>query len=172
MLLLLLLPHALTGDGIARFEAIANDVADLVLEFGGALSGEHGDGMVRGPFTKKMFGPVLYEAFRTVKRAFDPDGLFNPGKIIDTPPLTANLRYGAAYNTADPPTYFDYSEFGGMGRAVESNLGANFTCDVLKIAMIKDASIARQVGGKLFDLVCKFQQPRHPERAQRREGSG
>jgi len=44
-------------------------IADLVLEFGGALSGEHGDGMVRGPFTEKMFGPVLYDAFRTVKRA-------------------------------------------------------------------------------------------------------
>jgi len=115
-----------TADGIAKFEAIANDVADLVLEFGGALSGEHGDGMVRGPFTKKMFGPLLYEAFRTVKRAFDPDGVFNPGKIIDTPPLTDNLRYGAAYETADPPTHFDYSEFGGLGRAVEmcSGLGA------------------------------------------------
>ena len=115
-----------TAEGVQKFEAIANDVADLVLEFGGALSGEHGDGMVRGPFTKKMFGPVLYEAFRTVKRAFDPDGVLNPGKIIDTPPLTANLRYGAAYHTADPSTHFDYSEFGGFGRAVEmcSGLGA------------------------------------------------
>src|SRR4029079_6999155 len=99
-----------TAAGVARFEAIANDVADLVLEFGGALSGEHADGMVRGAFTEKMFGPVLYEAFRTVKRAFDPHGIFNPGKIVDTPPLTANLRYGAAYHTADPPTWFDYVE--------------------------------------------------------------
>ena len=114
-----------TAEGVARFEAIANDVADLVLEFGGALSGEHGDGMVRGAFTEKMFGPVLYDAFRTVKRAFDQHGLFNPGKIVDTPPLTANLRYGAAYHTADPPTWFDYGEYGGMGRAVEmcSGLG-------------------------------------------------
>ena len=114
-----------TAAGVSRFEAIANDVADLVLEFGGALSGEHGDGMVRGAFTEKMFGPVLYDAFRSVKRAFDPHGIFNPGKIIDTPPLTANLRYGAAYQTADPPTYFDYGEYGGMGRAVEmcSGLG-------------------------------------------------
>ena len=114
-----------TAEGVRRFEAIANDIADLVLEFGGALSGEHGDGLVRGPFTEKMFGPVLYGAFRTVKTTFDPDGLFNPGKIVDTPPLTANLRYGAGYQTPDPPTFFDYAEHGGMGRAVEmcSGLG-------------------------------------------------
>src|SRR6185295_16977149 len=102
-----------TAEGIGRFEAIANDIADLVLEFGGALSGEHGDGLVRGVFTEKMFGPVLYEAFRTVKRTFDPRGLFNPGKIVDTPPLTANLRYGAGYQTPEPATYFDYTEHGG-----------------------------------------------------------
>jgi FAD/FMN-containing dehydrogenase/Fe-S oxidoreductase len=114
-----------TAEGVRRFEAIANDIADLVLEFGGALSGEHGDGLVRGPFTEKMFGPVLYDAFRTVKRTFDPDGLFNPGKIVDTPPMTANLRYGAGYVTPNPPTYFDYSEHGGMAGAVEmcSGLG-------------------------------------------------
>ena len=114
-----------TADGVARFEAIARDIADLVLEFGGALSGEHGDGMVRGPFTEKMFGPTLYAAFRDVKRAFDPDGVFNPGKIIDTPPLTANLRYGAGYQTPEPPAHFDYEEYGGFARAVEmcSGLG-------------------------------------------------
>jgi FAD/FMN-containing dehydrogenase/Fe-S oxidoreductase len=115
-----------TAEGVQRFEAIANDVADLVLEFGGALSGEHGDGLVRGPFTEKMFGPVLYQAFRTIKRAFDGDGLFNPGKIVDSPPLAENLRYGPAYRTADPATYFDFSEHGGFGRAVEmcSGVGA------------------------------------------------
>jgi Fe-S oxidoreductase/FAD/FMN-containing dehydrogenase len=114
-----------TDEGVRRFESIANDIADLVLEFGGALSGEHGDGLVRGPFTQKMFGPVLYEAFRAVKHAFDPDGVFNPGKIVDTPPLTSNLRYGAGYATPDPATFFDYAEHGGMGRAVEmcSGLG-------------------------------------------------
>ena len=114
-----------TDDGVRRFEAIANDVSDLVLEFGGALSGEHGDGLVRSPFMEKMFGPVLYQAFREVKRTFDPDGLFNPGKIVDAPPLTANLRYGAGYQTPVPATFFDYSEYGGMGRAVEmcSGLG-------------------------------------------------
>ena len=115
-----------TAEGVQKFESIANAVADLVLEFGGALSGEHGDGLVRGAFTEKMFGTVLYEAFRTVKRAFDPTGLFNPGKIVDTPPMTSNLRYGAGYVTPDPVTFFDYTEHGGMARAVEmcSGLGA------------------------------------------------
>jgi FAD/FMN-containing dehydrogenase/Fe-S oxidoreductase len=115
-----------TADGVQRFESLANAIADLVLEFGGALSGEHGDGLVRGPFMEKMFGPALYEAFRRVKRAFDPNGLFNPGKIVDSPPLTSNLRFGAGYQTPNPATYFDYSEFEGMGRAVEmcSGLGA------------------------------------------------
>jgi Fe-S oxidoreductase len=115
-----------TAAGVKRFEAIAHEVADLVLEFGGALSGEHGDGIVRGPFTERMFGPELYEAFREVKRLFDPDGLFNPGKIVDSPPLTSNLRFGPRYVTAAPATWFDYSAHGSMGQAVEmcSGVGA------------------------------------------------
>ncbi len=115
-----------TADGVRKFEAIAEDVSNLVLEFGGALSGEHGDGLVRSPFMRKMFGPVLYEAFRTIKRTFDPDGIFNPGKIVDSPPLSANLRFGAGYISPNPKTFFDYSEYGGFGGAVEmcSGLGA------------------------------------------------
>ena len=72
-----------------------------------------------------MFGPALYDAFVQIKRTFDPDGIFNPGKIVDAPPLTTNLRYGAGYRTPAPPTYFDYSEYGGLGGAVEmcSGLG-------------------------------------------------
>jgi FAD/FMN-containing dehydrogenase/Fe-S oxidoreductase len=115
-----------TAAGIRKFEAIATDVSDLVLEFGGALSGEHGDGLVRSPFMEKMFGPVLYGAFRTIKRTFDPEGIFNPGKIVDSPPITENLRFGAGYVSPKPRTYFDYSEYGGIGGAVEmcSGLGA------------------------------------------------
>ena len=115
-----------TEEGVRKFEAIAHDVANLVLEFGGALSGEHGDGLVRSPFMRQMFGPELYEAFREIKRTFDPMGMLNPGKIVDAPPLTANLRFGAGYRTPDPPSWFDYSEYGGMGGAVEmcSGLGA------------------------------------------------
>jgi FAD/FMN-containing dehydrogenase/Fe-S oxidoreductase len=115
-----------TAEGIRTFETLAGDVADLVLEFGGALSGEHGDGLVRSPFMEKMFGPELYQAFRDIKRTFDSDGLFNPGKIVDAPPLTANLRYGTSYQPATPLTFFDYDDYGGIAGAVEmcSGLGA------------------------------------------------
>jgi FAD/FMN-containing dehydrogenase/Fe-S oxidoreductase len=114
-----------TEAGVQRFEAIANDISDLVLEFGGALSGEHGDGLVRSPFMAKMFGPEVYEAFRTIKRTFDPHGIFNPGKIVDAPPLTANLRFGPAYSAREVTTYFEYPE-GSFAGAVEmcSGLGA------------------------------------------------
>jgi FAD/FMN-containing dehydrogenase/Fe-S oxidoreductase len=115
-----------TEHGVKTFEAIAREVADLVLEFGGALSGEHGDGLVRSPFLQQMFGPQLYEAFREIKRTFDPNGILNPGKIVDAPPITRNLRFGAGYQTPNPPTWFDYSSYGGMGGAVEmcSGVGA------------------------------------------------
>jgi FAD/FMN-containing dehydrogenase/Fe-S oxidoreductase len=115
-----------TETGVRKFEAIAHEVADLVLEFGGALSGEHGDGLVRSPFMRQMFGPELYEAFRELKRTFDPHNILNPGKIVDAPPLTANLRLGAGYITPKPDTYFDYSAYGGMGGAIEmcSGVGA------------------------------------------------
>ena len=114
-----------TDAGVRQFEAIANDISDLVLEFGGALSGEHGDGLVRSPFMEKMFGPVLYGAFRTIKQTFDPKGIFNPGKIVDAPPLAANLRFGPKYAARNPITFFDYAA-GGVAGAIEmcSGLGA------------------------------------------------
>jgi len=115
-----------TNIGVSRFSAIADDVADLVLEFGGALSGEHGDGLVRAPFQERMFGPALYEAFRELKRTFDPNGLLNPGKIVDAPELTADLRFGPDHVTPNPDTAFDFSDFGGIARAAEqcSGVGA------------------------------------------------
>jgi FAD/FMN-containing dehydrogenase/Fe-S oxidoreductase len=117
-----------TEAGVRMFEAIANDVAKLVLEFGGALSGEHGDGLVRSPFMKQMFGETLYEAFRELKHTADPLGIFNPGKIVDAPPITSNLRFGTKYIAIQPQSnsHFDFSAYGGLGGAVEmcSGVGA------------------------------------------------
>jgi FAD/FMN-containing dehydrogenase/Fe-S oxidoreductase len=108
-----------TAAGVEQFQGIAAAVAELVLKYGGALSGEHGDGLVRSPFQKKMYGLALYAAFREIKRTFDPLGLLNPGKIVDAPPLASNLRYGPAYVTPDVPTTFDFSGDGGLARAAE-----------------------------------------------------
>ncbi|HKI18117.1 MAG TPA: FAD-linked oxidase C-terminal domain-containing protein [Isosphaeraceae bacterium] len=108
-----------TEEGVRKFEAIAGEVADLVLKYGGALSGEHGDGLVRSPFQEKMYGPVLYQAFRELKRAFDPSNLLNPGKIVDAPPLVQNLRYGPVYVTPAISTTFDFSADGGLLPAAE-----------------------------------------------------
>ena len=108
-----------TQDGLDTMTSIASEIADLVQEFGGSLSGEHGDGIVRGVWTEKMFGPKIYDAFRQVKQAFDPDGIMNPGKIIDTPPLTDNLRYGPRYKTLSFPTQLDFSADDGFEGAID-----------------------------------------------------
>src|SRR5205823_1638066 len=108
-----------TAEGVRRFEAIAGEIAELVLRYGGALSGEHGDGLVRSPFQEKMYGPALYSAFRELKRGLDPLNLLNPGKIVDAPPLASNLRYGPGYVTPEVPTTFDFSADGGVVRAAE-----------------------------------------------------
>ena len=108
-----------TIEGANTMHAIASEVADLVVEFGGSLSGEHGDGILRGVFTERMFGPRLTEAFREVKRTFDPAGILNPGKIVDTPPFLDNLRLGPDTVNAQPRTVLDWAHEGGLARAAE-----------------------------------------------------
>jgi FAD/FMN-containing dehydrogenase/Fe-S oxidoreductase len=108
-----------TTVGLDQMEKIATEVADLVLEFGGSLSGEHGDGIVRGVFTERMFGPTLTNAFREVKQAFDPNSLLNPGKIIDTPGFRENLRLAPDAGTWEPVTFLDFSFEGGLAAAAD-----------------------------------------------------
>jgi Fe-S oxidoreductase len=105
--------------GVLQMKAIAEEITDLVMEFGGALSGEHGDGLARSGFNQKLYGPRLYEAFRQIKRAFDPKNLMNPGKIVDAPSMTENLRHGPGYRTWVPDTILDFSDQGGFAAAVE-----------------------------------------------------
>ena len=105
--------------GIQKMESIAEAVADLVLEFGGSLSGEHGDGIVRGVWTEKMFGRKIYDSFVELKDAFDPKRIMNPGKIVECPPMSENLRFGAEYRAQALNTRMDFSAFEGYAGAVE-----------------------------------------------------
>ncbi len=110
-------------DGPMRLRRLTEEVSDLVIAFGGSLSGEHGDGIARSELLERMFGPELIDAFRRVKAAFDPRGLLNPGKIVDPYPLDQNLRFGPDYRLVEPPTFFDWSESEGLGTAVEACIG-------------------------------------------------
>ena len=106
-------------EGVDRMVSLASAVSDLVLEFGGAMSAEHGDGLVRSVWNEKMFGPQLYEAFREVKRIFDPDDIMNPGKIVDPPPMTENLRISPAYTPLQVQTGLDFGPEKGFAGAIE-----------------------------------------------------
>jgi Fe-S oxidoreductase len=99
-----------TEEGIKKFRAFVEEAADFVVQLGGSLSGEHGDGQARGELLEKMFGPELMEAFREYKRIWDPGWKMNPGKKIDANPLDENLRLGATYRPAPVKTYFSFPE--------------------------------------------------------------
>ena len=104
---------------IQKMHSIAKQVKDLLVDLDGAISGEHGDGLVRSEWIRSMFGSEIYQAFRQIKQAFDPMDIMNPGKIVDAPPMTENLRFGDKYNTIKIDTYFDFSNQGGFNRAIE-----------------------------------------------------
>src|SRR5215467_10033690 len=99
-----------SAQGIRKFRAFVEEAADFVVQLGGSLSGEHGDGQARGELLGKMYGPELMEAFREFKRIWDPRWKMNPGKKIDANPLDADLRLGAGYNPPQLKTYFSYPE--------------------------------------------------------------
>ena len=106
-------------EGVNKMVSIADEISDLVKEFGGSLSGEHGDGIVRGVWNEKMFGPEIYKLFQKLKGTFDPDGIMNPNKIIDCPPMDQNLRYGGDYQAPSLPTKLDFSIDTDFAGAVE-----------------------------------------------------
>lgn len=106
--------------GVDALRSIASEVSDLVAEFGGAMSGEHGDGLARSRWNRKLFGEEVYLAFQEVKQAFDPHNLLNPGKVVAEPDPGANLRLGPGYHAEEPPhTTLDFTSQGGFARAVE-----------------------------------------------------
>ncbi len=97
-------------EGIAKFRQFMEEAADLVVSYGGSLSGEHGDGQARAELLPKMFGPELMQAFSRFKSAWDPDGKMNPGKLISPYKLDENLRLGAGYAPWQPQTTFAFQQ--------------------------------------------------------------
>jgi len=129
---------------IETMRAIAEAIGELTIEFGGTMSGEHGDGLVRGWFLERYFGPEIYNAFRAIKGAFDPDNLMNPGKIVDAPAMTTDLRYGPAYRTLPLETHFDWSREGGFAAAVELCSGVGACRKTLEGTMCPSYMVTRE----------------------------
>lgn len=107
------------ADELHLMEQIMVDVSDLLLEHGGALSGEHGDGLVRSWLNKKMFGDRLYQAFNELKDVFDPHHLMNPGKIVNGPTLLQHLRLSPETKITQIKTFLDFSGQGGFELAAD-----------------------------------------------------
>jgi FAD/FMN-containing dehydrogenase/Fe-S oxidoreductase len=99
-----------TQEGIAKYRKFVKEAADLVVSYGGSLSGEHGDGQSRAELLPKMFGPELVQAFREFKALWDPDWKMNPGKVVEPYRLDENLRLGADYHPWEPETHFQFPE--------------------------------------------------------------
>ena len=106
-------PMVLTREGIEHYKAFTDEAADLVIRYGGSLSGEHGDGQSRADLLPKMYGEELVQAFREFKSLWDPENRMNPGKVVDPYPRDANLRLGTDFRPPRVDTVFSFPEAQG-----------------------------------------------------------
>ena len=119
-------------EDVELFSLISKRVALLVKKYRGSLSGEHGDGRLRGEYIPIMYSEEVYSLMKDLKTVFDKDNIFNKGKIIDTPPMNTSLRYSQFINEDNKkrvdlnniPTYYDFSEQKGLLSAVEQCNGS------------------------------------------------
>lgn len=111
---------------VKSMRRIGEEVADLVVELGGSISGEHGDGLSRSEFLEKMYGPEILRAFREVKELFDPEEMLNPGVIVDPSRMDEHLRIGPGHKRLPVETGLDFSGQGGFAKAVELCNGSGF----------------------------------------------
>ncbi|GAA3605922.1 FAD-linked oxidase C-terminal domain-containing protein [Flavivirga amylovorans] len=109
---------------ITLFRKITTDVAHLVKTYKGSMSGEHGDGIVRSEFISMMIGDENYQILKRIKSAFDPDTIFNPGKIIEALPMDASLRYVPNREEPEIETLLDFSKSQGILRETEKCNGS------------------------------------------------
>jgi len=134
-----------TAPGIQKFRRFIGEAAELVVSFGGSLSGEHGDGQSRAEFLPKMFGPDVMEAFGEFKQIWDPDNRMNPGKIVDPFRVDENLRYGSDYNHPSPQTRFGFPDAGGnFAHAMQRCVGVGECRRVDKGTMCPSFQVTRE----------------------------
>jgi FAD/FMN-containing dehydrogenase/Fe-S oxidoreductase len=110
-----------TKEGNKLFRTIAEEIATLVKKYNGSLSGEHGDGRLRGEFIKQMVGEKNYQLLKEVKRTWDPDNIFNPNKIVDTPSMNTMLRYTPGRQTPEFKTIFRFHNQNVLQHAEQCN---------------------------------------------------
>lgn len=112
------------SEGVQYFKEITTEVAKLTKRYKGSFSGEHGDGIVRGAFIPMMVGPVNYNAMVKIKQVFDPNGIMNPGKIVNPLPMDESLRYQTGREEPNVETIMDFSDTGGILRLAENCNGS------------------------------------------------
>ncbi|MFA7234461.1 MAG: FAD-linked oxidase C-terminal domain-containing protein [Terrimicrobiaceae bacterium] len=142
-----------SGQGLKTFRGVATDIAHLVKKYRGSLSGEHGDGRLRGEFIPFMVGQECYALMKAVKAAFDPGNLFNPGKIVDTPPMDTHLRHKPGQPTPEYETVFDFSDVAGVVRAAEKCNGSG------------DCRKSHMAGGAMCPSYMATREEKHTTRA-------
>jgi FAD/FMN-containing dehydrogenase/Fe-S oxidoreductase len=163
-----------TRDGIARFKAFTSAAADLVVKYGGSLSGEHGDGQARADLLEKMYGPELLAAFGEFKHLWDPGNRMNPGKIVDPYPRDSNLRLGPTFRGPDLQTAFGYrgEDRGRFARAMLRCVGVGecrrldgegVMCPSYQ-ATLEEKHSTRGRARLLFEMVSGFVRPDAPIR--------
>jgi Fe-S oxidoreductase len=106
-------------DDVKLMQKMMLDVTDMLLKYGGALSGEHGDGLLRSWLNRKLFGERIYEAFVLLKQAFDPDNIMNPGKVIGDHPVNEDLRLNPKSEIYEVETFLDFSKEGGFSLSAD-----------------------------------------------------
>jgi Fe-S oxidoreductase len=113
-----------TPEGVFLFRAILKETALLIKKYNGSLSGEHGDGRLRGEFITAVMGEEVMDLFKKVKKIFDPDNVFNAGKIVDTPAMDSQLRMKQEGKSKERHTHFNFDKQGGIVRLAEKCSGS------------------------------------------------
>ncbi len=142
--------NAKLAEDVAKFPQVLDYAADLLKQYGGVLSSEHGDGRLRSWLNPVFFGPELYELFRQVKGIFDPGNIFNPGDIVDAPAMTDHLRFGPDYHAIPIKTTLDFAADQGFDRAIE---------------MCNGTALCRQLTGTMCPTFKATRDEQHSTRA-------